>query len=409
MRPGPHPLRQLAAVFLSPDTDLDEYDRIARLKKRAEQLASGEITLADVVATALARQPGTDRLLLIVDQWEELYTQSKELQNEDGRNIHAEVKRAQTKDGEISSERDNFVRVLLEGVRSEPRLSVVLTLRGDFYGRALQDRALSDQLQDAIVNISPMARSELRRAIVEPAESVGLSFEDGLVEEILSDVGDEPGNLPLLEFLLKELWDRHGPDRRLTFSLYAATGRVKHAIATRAEGELKKLSPEQQVAARRFLIRLVTPGEGQEDTRARAAIPRDSDEMVREVIDRFAGARLLTTGRDPASGHEIVEVGHEALIREWDTLKGWVNSDREFLRTVERVKVSMRAWYEETGNKFERLLPPGRPLEEARELLEREDAEIGDLREFTGFDRKGDGMSGGGAADARRSSTRNSP
>jgi WD40 repeat protein len=381
MRPGPHPLRQLAAVFLSPDTGLDEYDRIARLKKRAEQLASGEVTLADVVATALERQPGTDRLLLIVDQWEELYTQTKDHQIEHGPNMHAEVKRAPTKDGEISSERDNFVRVLLEGVRSEARLSVVLTLRGDFYGRALQDRALSDQLQDAIVNISPMARSELRRAIVEPAESVALSFEDGLVEEILSDVGDEPGNLPLLEFLLKELWDRHSPDRRLTFSSYATTGRVKHAIATRAEGELKKLSPEQQAAARRFLIRLVTPGEGQEDTRARAAIPR-GDEMVREVIDRFAGARLLTTGRDPASGREIVEVGHEALIREWDTLKGWVNSDREFLRTVERVKVSMRAWYEETGNKCERLLPPGRPLEEARELLEREDAEIGDLREF---------------------------
>ena len=326
MRPGPHPLRQLAAVFLPPEISLDEYDRIARLRKRADQLASGEVTLADVVAAALEHQPGTDRLLLIVDQWEELYTQTKDLQIEDDRNTHAEVQHVQTKDGEISSRRDDFVRVLLEGVRSEARLSVVLTLRGDFYGRALQDRALSDQLQDAIVNISPMARSELKRAIVEPAQSVMLSFEDGLVEEILSDVGEEPGNLPLLEFLLKELWDRHNPDRRLTFSSYAATGRVKHAIATRAESELKKLSPEQQVAARRFLIRLVTPGEEQEDTRARATIPR-GDEMVREVIDRFARARLLTTGRDPATGREIVEVGHEALIREWDTLKEWVNSE----------------------------------------------------------------------------------
>ena len=184
-----------------------------------------------------------------------------------------------------------------------------------------------------------------------------------------------------MEFLLKELWDRHSPDRRLTFSSYASTGGVKRAIATRAEGELKKLSPEQQAAARRFLIRLVTPGEGQEDTRARTAIPL-RDERVREVIDRFAGARLLTTGRDPASGREMVEVGHEALIREWDTLKEWVNADREFLRTIERVKASMRAWYEESGNKDEQLLPPGRPLEEARELLEREDTEIGDLRDF---------------------------
>ena len=381
MRPGPHPLRQLAAVFLPPDTNLEEFDRIAVLKKRAEQLASGEITLADVIDTMLERQPGTDRLLLVVDQWEELYTQARDLPIKGSQDAKDQLGDAQTRNGGISSECDTFVRILLESVRSEPRLSLVLTIRGDFFGRALQDRALGDQLQDAIVNISPMARSELRRAIVEPAEKVSLSFEAGLVDEILSDIGNEPGNLPLLEFLLKELWDRHSPDRRLTFSSYASTGGVKRAIATRAEAELKKLSPEQQAAARRFLIRLVTPGEGQEDTRARTAIPQ-RDERVREVIDRFVGARLLTTGRDPASGREMVEVGHEALIREWDTLKEWVNADREFLRTIERVKVSMRAWYEESGNKDERLLPPGRPLEEARELLEREDKEIGDLRDF---------------------------
>jgi WD40 repeat protein len=381
MRPGSHPLRQLAAVFLPPDTNLEEFDRIAVLKKRAEQLASGEITLADVIDATLERQPGTDRLLLVVDQWEELYTQARDLPIKGGQDAKDKLGDAQTKNGGISSECDTFVRILLESVRSEPRLSLVLTIRGDFYGRALQDRALGDQLQDAIVNISPMARSELRRAIVEPAEKVSLSFEAGLVDAILGDIGNEPGNLPLLEFLLKELWDRHSPDRRLTFSSYASTGGVKRAIATRAEEELKKLSPEQQAAARRFLIRLVTPGEGQEDTRARTAIPL-RDERVREVINRFASARLLTTGRDPASGREMVEVGHEALIREWDTLKAWVNADREFLRTIERVKASMRAWYEESGNKDERLLPPGRPLEEARELLEREDKEIGDLRDF---------------------------
>ena len=273
MRPGPHPLRQLAAVFLPPDTNLEEFDRIAVLKKRAEQLASGEITLADVIDATLERQPGTDRLLLVVDQWEELYTQARDLPIKGSQDAKDKLGDAQTKNGGISSECDTFVRILLESVRSEPRLSLVLTIRGDFYGRALQDRALGDQLQDAIVNISPMARSELRRAIVEPAEKVSLSFEAGLVDEILSDIGNEPGNLPLLEFLLKELWDRHSPDRRLTFSSYASTGGVKRAIATRAEGELKKLSPEQQAAARRFLIRLVTPGEGQEDTRARTAIP----------------------------------------------------------------------------------------------------------------------------------------
>src|SRR4051794_28705180 len=105
-------------------------------------------------------------------------------------------------------------------------------------------------------------------------------------------------------------------------------------------------------------------------------MPRD-DKVTRAVIDRFVRARLLTTGRDPASGREIVQVGHEALIREWDTLKEWVNEDREFLRTAGRVRVSMRAW-EQHGRESDWLLPPGRPLEEARDLHERRRADLDD-------------------------------
>src|SRR4051794_9607976 len=105
-------------------------------------------------------------------------------------------------------------------------------------------------------------------------------------------------------------------------------------------------------------------------------MPRD-DKVTRAVIDRFVRARLLTTGRDPASGREVVEVGHEALIREWDTLKKWVNEDREFLRTVERVRVTMRAW-EQHKRESDWLLPPGRPLEEARDLHERRRADLDD-------------------------------
>ncbi|MET3993731.1 ABC-type transporter MlaC component/energy-coupling factor transporter ATP-binding protein EcfA2 [Bradyrhizobium sp. S3.9.2] len=360
MRPGVRPLRQLAAVFLPPDPGLDEFSRIARLKERAQHLASGAVTLADVVAESLARQRGTDRFLLVVDQWEELYTHAKD-------------------DGD-REEREAFLRVLLEGSEAAP-LSVVLTLRGDFFGRVLESRPLADRLQDGWVTISPMHRTELRRAIIEPATTAELEFEAGLVDQILSDIGDEPANLPLLEFLLKELWDRRERDGRLTFAAYAVTGGVRRAIAERAEREFDRLTPAQRVSARRFFIRLVTPGEGREDTRARVAIPQ-ADTAVREVIDRFAQARLLTTGLDAASGREMVEVGHEALIREWGTLRAWVDADREFLRTVERVKGAMRAWADETVEKSERLLPPGRPLEEARELLRRPDAEIDDIKPF---------------------------
>src|SRR3712207_2355241 len=297
MRPGRHPLRQLAAAFLPPEPGGDEFARIAALKERAGLLAAGGVTLADVVDQALAKQPGTERLLLVVDQWEELYTQTADAQ-----------------------ERAAFLRVLLGGLDAGAPLTLALTLRGDFYGRALEDRALADRLQDAVVNVGPMRREELARAVVEPARLVGHGFEDGLVEAILDEVGAEPGGLPLLEFLLKELWDQRERGGLLGFAAYRRTGGVKRAIAARAEAELGKLTAGQRAAARRFLVRLVTPGEGREDTRARAAIPA-GDAAVREEIERFARARLLTAGRDPAGGGGVVEVGDQALIREGGTPK----------------------------------------------------------------------------------------
>ena len=151
---------------------------------------------------------------------------------------------------------------------------VVLTLRGDFYGRALSDRALSDRLQDAVVTIGPMTRDELAETITLPAEKTGLTFEQGLAETILDDVGDEPGGLPLLEFLLEGLWSERRANV-LTHDAYARLGRVSGAIAHRAEEVFKqKLSDAERQAAQRLLIRMVRPGEGVEDTRRRAPCRR---------------------------------------------------------------------------------------------------------------------------------------
>lgn len=109
---------------------------------------------------------------------------------------------------------------------------MVLTLWGDFYGRALSHRPFADALQDGVVNLGPMIRRELEWTVVEPARKVGLKFEPGLVERILEDVGDEPGNLPLLEFALTELWNRRRGGM-LTHQAYEDIGRVQGAIARR--------------------------------------------------------------------------------------------------------------------------------------------------------------------------------
>ncbi|MBK8174037.1 MAG: TIR domain-containing protein [Rhodospirillales bacterium] len=349
--PGDRPLINLAAALLPAlQGDLSEVDRLAEIGRLAAHLADGTVGLRDVLARVLAKQPGTDRLLLFVDQWEELYT----LCSDDV------VRRA-------------FIEHLL-GATATDAVHVVLTLRGDFVGHALASRELSDRLQDAVVTVGPMTREELTETITRPAERVGLVFETGLVESILDDVGDEPGNLPLLEFLLEGLWaERRG--NVLCYDAYQRHGRVAGAIAYRAEDVFARtLTEAEREAAQRLLIRMVRPGDGMEDTRRRAALP-ESDAVVNATIRKLAGERLVVTERNSGTGEVTVELAHEALIRGWLRLRGWVDQDREFLRTRERLAAQARLW-EAEGRSVDRLLPRGRWLVEGEDLLANRRADL---------------------------------
>ncbi len=351
MVPGEQPLASLAAALmplLKPDLDI--IDRRNEGNKLAGYWSAGTTRVAETVADLLRLQSGTDRLLLVVDQWEELYTLCKD-------------------DGA----RRRFTDELLAATERGP-LTVALTLRGDFYGHAVSDRALADRLQKAVVNLGPMTRAELQRAIAEPAQKIGLSFEDGLIARILDDVGDEPGNLPLLEFVLEMLWERRRGGE-LHHAAYEAIGGVQGAIASRADETFAALPPEQQQAARRALVKLVRPGEGTEDTRRRALLEELGAEAA-PIIDKFVTARLLVAGLDRTRGTETVEVTHEALIRRWDKLRQWVDEDREFLRTRDRIESAARHWADHERDPS-LLLAPGRPLAEGEELLERRRNDLG--------------------------------
>ncbi|MEM7313916.1 MAG: TIR domain-containing protein, partial [Planctomycetota bacterium] len=359
--PGTEPLQSLITVTSPPSPDLPRAERIANLNNQARLLTTGDVTLAQLSQSIIADQKGTERLLLVVDQWEELYTQTKD-----------------------DKQRATFLQQILDVTAKSP-VTVVLTLRGDFYGRALGDRAFADRLQDAIVNIGPMTRDELRSTIVEPAKHVNLTFQPGLVETILDDVGSEPGNLPLLEYSLTELWKCRDRSGELTLEAYEETGRVKGAIATRADQIYKSMTPEAQAACQRLMIRLVTLGEGREDTRSRLILP-ESDVTTEEVVRTLSGseARLLITNTN-ANEERQLEVSHEALIREWDQLRVWTDKNRDLLRTIERIANAKQDWDKEkdTEAKITRLLPPGRPLEEAKELLLAGDNElIADIRPY---------------------------
>ena len=347
--PQERPFHSLAASFIPLlEPELSEVDRLREVEKLAGALAGGEIQLRSIIYRALEKQPGTDRLLLFIDQWEELYTLCRD-----------------------EAVRNSFISQLLDVIDSN-RVSLVLTLRGDFYGHALADRRLSDHLQGRVVNIGPMTQDELRSAIQTPAEKVGLRFEDGLVDRILEDVGREPGALPLLEFLLSELWEKRNRGE-LLHEAYNAIGGVRRAIAERAEQAFARLSEHEQEAAHWALLALVVPGEGAEDTRRRAHM-QELDAVARNVIGKLASDRLLVTTRD-ATGREVVEVGHEALIREWKRLREWVDENRDFLRTLRRIEEEAEFW-ETSGRDSELLLPAGRRLVEAQHLL-KETAESG--------------------------------
>jgi hypothetical protein len=157
---------------------------------------------------------------------------------------------------------------------------------------------LSDRLQDGVVNIGPMEVEELQRAIVEPAKKVGLRFEEGLDERILDEVRKQPGSLPLLEFLLTELWEKRRAGM-LLHEAYDAIGGVRRAIAERAERTFETLGMAEQEEARWALLQLVVPGENAEDTRRRASLEQLSP-SARSIVAKLATERLLVTTRDTA-------------------------------------------------------------------------------------------------------------
>ena len=341
--PTDRPIHALAAalmLFLEPD--MTETDRLIETNKLAEALLSQTIKLREVVDRVLAKQPGTDRLLLIADQWEELFTLCKD-----------------------DAARRCFIDNILEATAAT-KLSVVLTLRGDFFGRAITDyRPLSDRVQGAQVNLSQMKREELRLAIEEPAKKVGLTFEAGLVDLMLEQASDEPGHLPLLEFVLRQLWEqRRGGE--LHHDAYRAMGQLEGAIAAKADSIFGRLNHHDQRRVQQIFLRLVRPGEGEADTRRRATSTELGAE-AQSLVKALADERLVVTSRLAGSVEDTVEVSHEALVRHWSHLKGWVEADRQFLVWQQRLNVMRKEW--ESGQRSADLLLRGLPLREAMDWL----------------------------------------
>jgi DNA-binding SARP family transcriptional activator/ABC-type glycerol-3-phosphate transport system substrate-binding protein/tRNA A-37 threonylcarbamoyl transferase component Bud32 len=314
MTPAPHPFEELESaltrVAVDPPSTL------------LEQLAGAESGLRRVVRQLL---PEGSQLLLVVDQFEELFTQ-------------------------VSDETaDRFIDALVDAV-SDPHsiVRIVITLRADFYDRPLRHRGLGELLRDGTEVITPMSPEELEQAITRPAAMVGVAFEPALVAQLVADVVDRPGALPLMQFTLTELFDNRA-SATVPFADYQAVRGVSGALVARADGLLAGLSPTTQDAARQVFLRLVTLGEGAEDTRRRVLetelhqLPVDSKNLA-QILEVFGRHRLLSFDRDPITRGPTVEISHEALLTQWKRLRDWIDEARHDVRSQRRLALAMTEW-----------------------------------------------------------------
>ncbi|MEB3281210.1 MAG: WD40 repeat domain-containing protein [Lyngbya sp.] len=356
-RPSSDPFHALAESLVplyEPDKNATEQMRQAR--QLAEYFVEGSVPLQDVLSQIERNYPN-HRVLLIADQFEELYTLCAE------QKIRYRFLDILLTSFQFSSSQSQFPHVL------------VATMRADFLGNALSYRRFADVLQNADIKLGPMNREELSQVIVKPAEKLGVTFEAGLRERILDDVEDEPGNLPLLEFALTELWKRR-KGKQLTHAAYEEIGQVQGALARHADENYSKLSAAQKEQVRRIFIQLVRPGEGTEDTR-RLATKVELADASWSLVKQLADARLVVTSRN-AANQETVEVVHEALIRNWIELRQWMDTDRSFRTWQERLRAAMYQW--EQTQRDEGGLLRGAALVEAEENLKqrREDLSSGE-------------------------------
>ncbi|HET6444193.1 MAG TPA: ATP-binding protein [candidate division Zixibacteria bacterium] len=345
IRPGGSPFLSLASALVPfINEELTGTDLLLESQKLAAALTTGELSLQLLVERILDRRPASEQFLLVIDQFEELFTLTHE--GEERRRFMEELLNASEKGS----------------LRRPPSFVLLLTLRADFMGLALAYRPFADALQDGALMLGPMNRAELKTTIEKPAELQGAAFERGLVERLLDDVGDEPGNLPLLEFALTLLWERMDAGW-MTHAIYDEIGRVDGALARYADEIYVGLDAQGQNEIRRVFIQLVQPGRGTEDTR-RLAIRDELAGVDWTLIQFLADKRLVVTGRNEVNA-ETVEVVHDALIRSWGHLREWIDADRAFRSWQEGLRANIQQW-EEAGQDKGALLR-GVPLAQAEE------------------------------------------
>ena len=361
-KPGAQPLESLG-IALADAVRLG--DSPSAVRDLIRDLAADSHMLHLTTRLALRGAPPDRRLVVLVDQFEEVFTLCSE----------------------EATRRALINNLLQAATAADGQTVVLLTLRADFYGRCAAYPDLRTALSDHQELVGPMTRDELWRAIERPARLAGLEPEPGLIDLLLEEVEDQPGSLPLLQHALLQIWERRR-GRRLTVDAYREVGGVAGALEQHAEEVYGSFTAEEQEACQRVLLRLIQPDDQRSATRRRLALEdlvpatgaQRGDPTDKSVVTRLEDSRLLTT---EAVGEErpTVELAHEALITDWDRFQEWIDADREALRTRRRLDEATHEWI--ASRREPSYLYTGARLAQAEEWAGRHRGELTtEAREF---------------------------
>ncbi len=323
------------------------------LKDRKPAVSIDELIAHPALARHLEGANGAEPpLLLCIDQFEELFTLAP------------------------PDQRAKFVAAL--SAMADPadsRVRVVIAVRADFYAACAQIPWLAERITENQVLVGPMTASELRRAVTEPARRAGFHLEPQLIDAIIDEAGEEAGSLPLIAHALVETWIRR-QGRTLTLEGFRAAGGVAGAISQTADAIFEqRFDMTEREATKRLFLGLVTPGEGTPDTRrvlAHSEIDHDTaPDVMHRAVERLTEVRLLTVD------DTTVQIAHEALLRTWPRLRGWIEESRDDLRTRQRISHAAAEW--DGAGRDSDLLYRGTPLLSALEWVSKNPDQLGAL------------------------------
>ncbi|WP_344808160.1 nSTAND1 domain-containing NTPase [Microlunatus ginsengisoli] len=363
-QPRSAPLHELALAL----GQLDAVDGSAASSESVAGASSFAPRTEPFSAAALARRLAESfratGLILIADQFEQLFAAG------------------------VDEERQReLVEVLL--ALAAHGVKVVIALRADFYGHALQHAGLARAVQEAQLILLAMTRAELTETIRLPARRANLALEPGLAETITADLTGQAGDLPLLEFALTLLWEHDSAGRVLTLRSYERIGGLRGALGGHAERVWREFATDaERAAARRVFLALAAtePDDGSAvapvlyvGRRVRPDVELQGAEVV---LEQLIHARLLTAGRDAGSGRGTVELAHESLLRAWPRLQAWVREEHAYLRWFNHdLAPYVRRWVE-SGESSDFLLPSSLVHEARRWLSDRGDLLTGVMARY---------------------------